>query len=58
VLYKEVTARYGPSDKETKAFVLHEGASAKVLDQTDGWYYIFLQDKNTGWVSKKSCAII
>ncbi len=58
VLEKEVTARYGPSDKETKAFVLHEGAKARVIDQTDKWYYIALQDKTTGWVLKKSCEVI
>ena len=58
VLDKEVTARYGPSDKETKAFVLHEGAEAKILDRTDGWYYVVLQNKSTGWLSKKSCEII
>ena len=49
---------YGPSEKETKAFVLHEGALARVIDQTDEWYYIFLQDKNNGWVLKKSCEIV
>ncbi len=58
VLDREVAARYGPSDKETKAFVLHEGAEARVVDQTDSWYYIRLQNKNTGWILKKSCEII
>lgn len=58
VLEKEAAVRYGPSEKETKAFVLHEGALARVIDQTDEWYYLFLQDKNNGWILKKSCEIV
>lgn len=58
VLDREVSARYGPSDKETKAFTLHEGAEAKVADQTGDWFYISLKNKNTGWIPKKSCEII
>ncbi len=58
VLDREVAARYGPSEKETKAFVLHEGAEARVADQTGDWYYISLKNKTLGWVPKKSCEII
>ncbi len=58
VLDREVAARYGPSDKETKAFVLHEGAQAVMTDQTGEWYYILLKNKNTAWVPKKSCEIV
>ena len=58
VLDKEVSARYGPSDKETKAFVLHEGAEARVTDETGDWYYILLKNKNIGWIPKKSCEIL
>ncbi len=58
VLAAEASARYGPSEKETKAFVLHEGASAVLRDQTEDWYYIVLPDNNTGWIQKKSCEII
>ena len=58
VLDKEVTAYYGPSDKETKAFILHEGAEGKILDQSQDWVYISLKNKNTGWIRKNSCEII
>ena len=58
ILDKEVQTRYGPSEKETKAFTLHEGAEAKVTDETKDWWYITLPDKNAGWIPKKSCEII
>lgn len=58
VLDREVAARYGPSEKETKAFVLHEGAEAVVTDQTADWYYVLLKNKNSGWLPKKSCEIV
>ncbi len=58
VLDREVAARYGPSDKETKAFVLHEGAEARVADETGDWFYISLKNKTLGWVPKKSCEIV
>jgi hypothetical protein len=58
VLDPEVTAYYGPSDKETKAFVLHEGAEGKVLDESSDWLYLSLKNKNTGWIRKNSCEIV
>ena len=58
VLDKEVLARYGPSEKETKAFTLHEGAEAKISDETKDWLYITLQNKSSGWIQKKTCEII
>ena len=58
VLDKEVYIHYGPSNKETKAFVLHEGAKARLLDKTDDWLYIILENKNSGWIPKASCEII
>ena len=58
ILDKEVTAYYGPSDRETKAFVLHEGAEGKVLDESQDWLYLSLKNKNTGWIRKNSCEIV
>lgn len=58
ILEKEIQARYGPSDKETKAFTLHEGTKAKVADESKDWWYISLPNKNSGWIPKKSCEII
>lgn len=58
VLDRETTAYYGPSERETKAFVLHEGAEGKVTDESGEWLYIALGNGNTGWIRKNSCEII
>ena len=58
ILDKQVEARYGPSNKETKAFTLHEGAEAAVTDQTQDWLYVEFDSKSSGWIPKKSCEII
>jgi tetratricopeptide (TPR) repeat protein len=55
VLEKEIFARFGPNLKETKAFLLHEGAEASMIDETNGWVYIVLPNKNSGWIPKESC---
>lgn len=47
---QETPVRYGPSDKETKAFVLHAGAAARLTDRTKDWVYVALDDKRAGWV--------
>src|SRR3989338_2974023 len=58
VLDKEVSVRYGPSERETKAFTLHEGAQGAVMDETSDWVNVMLADKNSGWLPKKSCELI
>ena len=58
VLDKEVYAHYGPSNKETNAFLLHEGAEGKVLDEMPEWFYIVLKNGNSGWIPKASCEIV
>ncbi len=58
VLEKEVYARYGPSERETKAFLLREGAEVKLLDESKGWLYVSLGEKNPGWVPKASCEVV
>lgn len=58
ILSKEVTARYGPTIKETKAFTLHEGAVARVTDETKDWLYVRLDDGHEGWLQKESCETI
>ena len=58
VLAKDVYARYGPSDRETKAFVLHEGAEGSVLDETKGWLYLRFPNGQSAWVPKSSCEVI
>ncbi len=58
VLEKEVGVRYGPSNLETKAFTLHEGAQGALMDETADWYNIMLIDKNSGWIPKNSCEVV
>lgn len=55
VLDKEVFVRYGPSENERKAFLLHEGAVARVGDRSRDWIYLTLPDRNGGWVPAASC---
>jgi SH3-like domain-containing protein len=58
VLEKEVYAHYGPSERETKAFLLREGVEVKLLDESKGWLYVSLGEKNPGWVPKASCEVV
>jgi tetratricopeptide (TPR) repeat protein len=55
VLAKEAVARYGPSTRETKAFVLHEGAEARVTDRTQDWVYVTLGNGSSGWIPREAC---
>lgn len=55
VIFKpSVEARYGPSARENKAFELHEGAAARIVDRTEGWVYLSLPGGRYGWVPKDS----
>jgi len=54
ILDREVFGRYGPSDRETKAFLLHEGALGKVKDESGAWILIALPDKTSGWIPKSA----
>ena len=58
ILQKEALARNGPSEKETKAFLLHEGAVAGVADETKDWFYITLESGDTGWILKNSGQLV
>ena len=58
VLDREIFARYGPSDKESRAFALHEGAEGRVLDHSRDWIYLGMADGKTGWVPETACEIV
>lgn len=58
ILDKETYAYYGPSEVETKAFLLHEGASGKITDATNDWVFLTLLNKKSGWIRKNSCETI
>ncbi len=58
VLSKEVKVRYGPSEKDVAAFVLHEGAVVEIENQKGEWYQVSLPDGKAGWLEKGSCGTI
>ena len=58
ILDKEVFVRYGPSPKETKVFLLHEGAKAKVLDRSKKWLYVDIDSRHAGWIPESAGEII
>ena len=58
ILEKEVIAYYGPSLRETKAFALHEGAEAQILDSSRDWVYVSLTNGTSGWISAASCQTV
>ena len=55
---KEIYVRYGPSLKEPKAFLLHEGAEGRVVDHSRDWLYVVLGNKGAGWIPKSACEVI
>jgi tetratricopeptide (TPR) repeat protein len=58
VISKEARVRYGPSDKDVTAFVLHEGAVVEIENRKGDWYQVSLPDGKAGWVEAKNCGII
>ena len=58
ILQNEIYARYGPSYKETKAFLLHEGTDAKVIDETGDWIFVRVANHNTGWIPKNAAEFV
>ena len=58
VLASEATVRYGPSEKDVPAFVLHEGAEVEIRNERGGWCQIALPDGKAGWVEKTKLGIV
>ena len=58
MLDKETFALYGPSEKESRAFALHEGTEGRVLDRSRDWVYLGTPDGKSGWVPETSCEIV
>ncbi len=55
---KEIYARHGPSSKEPKAALLHEGAQGRVVDTSRDWVYVMLANRSGGWIPRSACEII
>lgn len=58
IIAKEAKVRYGPSDKDVVAFVLHEGAVVEVENRKSNWYQVSLPDGKAGWLEKEWCGTI
>ncbi|MEI6634401.1 MAG: tetratricopeptide repeat protein [Chlamydiota bacterium] len=58
VLAREAKIRYGPSEKDVVAFILHEGAVVELENEKGDWYQVSLPDGKAGWVEKQQCGLI
>lgn len=50
LLVEEAEVTSAPIAGSSTLFVIHEGTSAEILDATDAWYEIRLDDGKTGWI--------
>ena len=50
LLVDEAEVTSAPIPGSSTLFVIHEGTSAKILDATDAWYELRLEDGKTGWI--------
>ncbi len=49
---KEVFVRYGPTESDSKARQLKEGAGLRIEKQSGDWYLVRLANGQTGWIPK------
>ena len=50
LLVDEAEVTSAPIPGSSTLFVIHEGTSAEILDATDAWYELRLEDGKTGWI--------
>jgi len=50
LLVDEAEVTSAPIPGSSTLFVIHEGTSAEILDATEGWYELRLDDGKTGWI--------
>ena len=58
VLAPEAQARYGPSENDAAAFVLHEGGECRILTTQNSWVQIRLADGKMAWLPRRAVEII
>ena len=54
ILADRVDVLSTPSNSGTVLFQLHEGARACILDRTNGWSEIQLDNGNVGWIPESA----
>ncbi len=50
LLVEEAEVTSAPIPGSSTLFVIHEGTTAEILDATDAWYELRLEDGKTGWI--------
>jgi len=54
----EVYARYGPSGRDTRAFLLHEGTTVYILKSGGGWFFVEFGKTKKGWIPRSSILLL
>ncbi len=57
LLVDEAEVSSAPIPGASTLFVIHEGTSAEILDATDAWYELRLEDGKTGWIIHEAVGI-
>jgi len=47
-----VTLKSEPNNNSTSLFVIHEGATCKIMEQLDNWLRVRLDNGNEGWLTE------
>jgi tetratricopeptide (TPR) repeat protein len=58
ILAREARVRYGPSENDVVAFLLHEGATVEARNEKGDWRQVGLPDGKAGWVRKEECGLV
>jgi len=58
VVSKDLPVRQGPFEESQTAFVAHDGAELRVLDQKDDWLQVSADPRRIGWLKRKDVLTI
>lgn len=54
IINPTITVKSSPSSSSVDLFVLHEGSKVKILDQTDNWEKVKIDNGSIGWLPSTS----
>lgn len=57
LLVEDANITSAPIPGASTLFIIHEGTSGEILDATDGWYELRLDDGKTGWVTHEAVGL-
>ena len=58
VVLPEVTVRTGPFNESQNAFVVHDGAELRVVDQKDNWLQVSDGAHQIGWINQDAAVLV